>query len=148
MKTVVSVPNFLPQLDEFDAQILQTLEKLIGPHSFQEEVGELARMRASLPTSLDGLGACSFSGFLRFSRKLSWAALSAVGSAVRSAGAFDSEMLLRGKRYGQSRNSASISTRGILCDSVYMSLELTPVALQVIRLGIEDFANSCRSSEF
>jgi hypothetical protein len=56
MRTVVPAPDLLAQLGEFDAQILQTLEELIGPGSFQGEVGELARMQASLPTSLDGLG--------------------------------------------------------------------------------------------
>jgi hypothetical protein len=56
MRTVVPAPNFFAQLGEFDAQILQTLEELIGPGSFQGEVGELARMHASLPTSLGGLG--------------------------------------------------------------------------------------------
>jgi hypothetical protein len=60
MRTIVLAPDFLAQLGEFDAQILQTLEKLIGPQgSFQGEVGELARMQASLPTSLGGLGARS-----------------------------------------------------------------------------------------
>jgi hypothetical protein len=34
MRTVVSAPDFLAQLGEFDAQILQTLEELIGPGSF------------------------------------------------------------------------------------------------------------------
>jgi hypothetical protein len=52
-------------------------------------------MRASLPTSLSGLGVCStaraavtrsFPGFLVFSRELSVAALSAVGFAVPSVG--------------------------------------------------------------
>jgi hypothetical protein len=58
MRTVVPAPDFLAQLGEFDAQILQTLEELIGgPGSFQGEAGELARMQASLPTSLGGLGA-------------------------------------------------------------------------------------------
>jgi hypothetical protein len=56
MRTVVPAPDFLAQLGEFDAQILQTLEELIGPGSFQGEVGELARMQASFPTSLGGLG--------------------------------------------------------------------------------------------
>jgi hypothetical protein len=56
MRMVVPAPDFLAQLDVFDAQILQTLEELIGPGSFQGEVGELARMQASLPMSLRGLG--------------------------------------------------------------------------------------------
>jgi hypothetical protein len=59
MRTVVPAPDFLAQLGEFDAHILQTLEELIGPGSFQGEVGELGRMQASLPTSLGGLGARS-----------------------------------------------------------------------------------------
>jgi hypothetical protein len=59
MRTVVPAPDFLAQLGEFDAQILQTLEELIGPGSFQGEAGELAWMQASLPTSLGGLGARS-----------------------------------------------------------------------------------------
>jgi hypothetical protein len=50
MRTVVPAPDFLAQLGEFDAQILQTLEELIEPGSFQGEVGELARMQASLPS--------------------------------------------------------------------------------------------------
>jgi hypothetical protein len=77
MRTVVSAPDFFTQLDEFDAQILQTLEELIGPGTFQGEVGELARMQASLPTSLGGLGVRStaraapaaFLRFLGFSRE-------------------------------------------------------------------------------
>jgi hypothetical protein len=56
MRTVVPAPDFLAQLGEFDAQILQTLEELIGSGLFRREVGELARMQASLPTSLGGLG--------------------------------------------------------------------------------------------
>jgi hypothetical protein len=59
MGTVVPMPDFLVQLGEFDAQILQTLEELIGLGSFLRELGELARMQTSLPTSLGGLGARS-----------------------------------------------------------------------------------------
>jgi hypothetical protein len=59
MRTIVPAPDFLAQLDEFDAQILQTLKELIGPGSFHGEVGELARMQASLPTLLGELGVCS-----------------------------------------------------------------------------------------
>jgi hypothetical protein len=79
MGTVVPIPDFFMHLGEFDAQILQTLEELIGPGSFLRELGELARMQASLPTSLGRLGARStvraaFTAFLG-----SWAL---VGSLV------------------------------------------------------------------
>jgi hypothetical protein len=92
MRTVVPALDFLAQLGEFDAQILWTLEELIGPGSFQGEVGELARMQASLPTSLDGLGVRSTAraapaAFLRF-----WALVgSLVGQRfLRSGLPFDS----------------------------------------------------------
>jgi hypothetical protein len=79
MRTAVPAPDFLAQLGEFDAQILRTLEELIGPGSFQGEVGELARMQASLPTSLGGLGVRSTARAAPAAFLSSWAL---VGSLV------------------------------------------------------------------
>jgi hypothetical protein len=79
MRTVVPAPDFLVQLDGFDAQILQTLEELIGSGSSQGEVGELARMQASLPTSLGGLGVRSTAGAAPAAFLGSWALVRSLG---------------------------------------------------------------------